>query len=181
MVAPGDAFQLKVGVKVVTGTPGGGAKTFSVIGTVTCCDVNGVWNCKEVVYVPGTKLVKEEFIDFMEFLGFVMLLALLGLIPAAIAQSKSRSFVRWWLYGAALFIVALPHSLIISKDTQEIERKQLASGGSKVCPFCAEVIKAEAKVCRFCGRDLPVVTREDQLFQKWQNEDKGGGFSPKFP
>jgi Bacterial PH domain len=26
---------------------------------------------------------------------------------------------------------------------------------SKACPFCAETIKQAAKVCRFCGRELP--------------------------
>lgn len=30
--------------------------------------------------------------------------------------------------------------------------------GTRVCPFCAETIKADAKVCRFCGRELPAAT-----------------------
>jgi hypothetical protein len=39
-----------------------------------------------------------------------VLAILIGLIPAAIAQSKGRSFAAWWFYGAMLFIVALPHA-----------------------------------------------------------------------
>jgi zinc-ribbon domain len=26
---------------------------------------------------------------------------------------------------------------------------------TKKCPFCAELVKPEAKVCKHCGRDLP--------------------------
>lgn len=77
--------------------------------------------------------------------NFLVIVALIGLLPAAIAQSKGRSFLLWWIYGAAIFIVALPHALMMSKE----------SGNGRVkCPNCAELILEQAKVCRFCGRDV---------------------------
>lgn len=73
----------------------------------------------------------------------------LGLIPAFIARSKGRSFLSWWVYGVLLFIVAVIHAIVI-KPTDEA----LLDEGMKKCPFCAEMIKPDAKVCRYCGRDL---------------------------
>ena len=78
---------------------------------------------------------------------------LIGLIPASIAKNKGRNFYTWWLYGAAIFIVALPHSLLMKPTQTSIEQKQIDEGMKK-CPFCSEMIKGDAKVCRFCNREL---------------------------
>src|SRR6516162_1289712 len=94
----------------------------------------------------------------MEFMLSVIVLELLGLGPAAIASAKGKNFVVWWIYGAALFIVALPHALIMRTDRQALEQKELATGNTRKCPYCAELIKREAKVCRYCQRELePVI------------------------
>ena len=88
----------------------------------------------------------------------LILAVVLGLIPAAIAQSKGRNFFAWWIYGSALFIVSLPHALMMKTDIQAIKTSKLQSGDSRKCPFCAEIIKREAVVCRYCGRDGAALT-----------------------
>ena len=82
-------------------------------------------------------------------MAILIVAVLIGLIPAAIASSKGRNFVLWWIYGAALFIVAIFHAILL-KPTEE----QLLAEGMKKCPHCAQIIKPEANVCPYCTRSL---------------------------
>ena len=51
--------------------------------------------------------------------------------------------------------VAVPFFAVGVGAVYVIARSTRSKSFSKVCPFCAEVIKREAVVCRYCGRDLP--------------------------
>ncbi|PLR48623.1 zinc ribbon domain-containing protein [Chimaeribacter arupi] len=84
---------------------------------------------------------------------FILVAAVLGIIPALIAQSKGRSFVAWWFYGFLLFIIALVHSIVIKKDNKVIEQEMI-DDGMKKCPFCAELVRKEAVKCKHCGSDI---------------------------
>ena len=53
--------------------------------------------------------------------------------------------------------MALPHSLLIQKD----DWTRFTWGEAKTCPFCAELVRREARICRFCGREFPPVSQED--------------------
>ena len=64
----------------------------------------------------------------MGFLSILILATFLGLIPASIAQRKGRDFLVWWFYGAALFIVALPHALLLTADREAIQQVRWLKG-----------------------------------------------------
>ena len=49
---------------------------------------------------------------------------------------------------------------MFNQDTKELEKRQIQSGNKK-CPACAEIIKAEAKLCKHCGTEQEITEEPD--------------------
>lgn len=81
---------------------------------------------------------------------YVAIWIVCGLAAGSIYRNKGRSYAAAFLAGLVLGPIALILAAITPADRAGQERLALA-GGSKKCPACAELVKAEATVCRFCG------------------------------
>jgi RNA polymerase subunit RPABC4/transcription elongation factor Spt4 len=75
---------------------------------------------------------------------------LLSILATRIAERKGRS-------GAIYFLVSFFLTPVVGLLMAAIAKPRQAAASQRRCPFCAELLKREAKGCRFCGKHLPEV------------------------
>jgi hypothetical protein len=95
----------------------------------------------------------DSIIPFLVFLWLCFALAV-----AAYADGKGRSFGLYFLIS--LIVSPVIGFLIVAVASSEGSVRVAADStsvgeGMKKCPECAEVVRAEARKCRFCSFQFP--------------------------
>ncbi|MFK7161599.1 hypothetical protein V6U78_11185 [Marinospirillum sp. MEB164] len=86
----------------------------------------------------------------MELIFFIWVLC--GVVAAFIASLKGVSILGWFFLGVLFGPLSW---LFLAVKTSEEKPDNMIDERTRICPYCAESVKKDAKVCRYCSRDLP--------------------------
>lgn len=79
----------------------------------------------------------------------------LSILVGAYANSKGRSGFLYFLLSMVLtpilgFIIAVA----AEPDSDKLEERAISAGKRRKCPYCAELVRNEARICKHCGKEI---------------------------
>ena len=77
-----------------------------------------------------------------------------GVITGVVAGNKGRSGCAWFVVGTCLGPLGLMWVLVMPPDRRHLEQQVVTSGAYSKCPYCAELVRAVAVKCRYCGSEV---------------------------
>lgn len=93
---------------------------------------------------------------WLVLLFFVAIPVICASMCAKLAGQRGRDELSWRLLGFFFGIFALVLISILPRNEENLQRSQVIAKEIRKCPHCAEYIKSEATVCRYCGLTVTV-------------------------
>ncbi|MGE4304740.1 MAG: hypothetical protein AB7E24_12005 [Novosphingobium sp.] len=104
----------------------------------------------------------------MGWIGAIIIWLACAALAETIARSKGRSGCAWSLAGLLFGPIGVLAAAVMPPDEDGIDRRAVAEGKKRHCIYCAEVIRHDATICRYCGREndpIPAPTLYEKLFR----------------
>lgn len=89
---------------------------------------------------------------FLSFLFGLLGLGFVWMITALLSQSAT--IANWSTFAA--FVMAIVVGVVTHEPAPDEDDEKGEAAEIKLCPFCAEEIKAAAIVCKHCGSQLSI-------------------------
>ncbi|WP_156799777.1 hypothetical protein [Novosphingobium resinovorum] len=90
----------------------------------------------------------------MGFIGLLIFWLLCAFACEIMANAKGRSGCLHSLLGLLFGPLWVIVTALMPTDTDALERRSVNSGKMRRCVYCAEAIRNEAVVCRYCGHEI---------------------------
>ena len=89
-----------------------------------------------------------------EYWGIIIFLNIVWVVIATVIGSKKGKTGAGFALGLFLGLIGIAIIASMQPNNAVLVQNQLQSGEFKKCSHCAELIKAEATICRFCGNNI---------------------------